>query len=1035
MIEHEENVMSYRNQQTGKRLAIISFLLLIPTVVLVFLYVGVLNRRVSQSADAIEGLKWASNLNDIRLSVITAELASSDHYQQLEDAVDKLCEELTIAGFINATETKSFRSAAKYRETGKIAAITWKFNLLQDINDVSEVFRHELGHDIGMAVERDDVSEVIYSKIATFARDMYKINFWLQQTFKEVESQRARLMISKRNSELFRLRALGEGLDRTVLDLNKRVFSSDELNETRLRLGGLFENYDYHARKLLEKKRKLSVLDLLGQSEGNGLRKAELEGLWHMGQSISADFLQSSKIIEKLLEAKIVSYRDAIRSNRNWTLVLVSVIGIFALTLGYYIQKNLSNGHEALRTQNLELEERIRSRVIELKQARAGAIEAATIAKRERNNAVELNAVLQDQTEISNTLARKAVAAEKAKSQFLANISHEIRTPMNGVVGMTHLLHQSGLNETQTAYVDTLGHCAEGLLVLIDDVLDLAKIEACELGIETTETDLNEVIEKTVALHAPTAHQKGLELLCFYPILENRKLVLDPYRLRQVFSNLISNAIKFTDEGFVRLDADLLEDRDGRVVYRFTVRDTGLGISEEHQKKLFRPFAQADGSTTRKFGGTGLGLSISQKLVSLMGGQLDVLSEEGQGSEFSFTLTFKTSTSNMSIRHRDRFGGEKALILLRSEAVAHYLKKAVEYLGLPCDIEGKWENVEKTERYKIAFLDESVLAADRSVLESGLTCSQLVAVAIDKDAEVGSPNCETEGLKRLERPFAMKTLEKYLEDAPLVKQISAYRELDTPKLYGEFNVLLVDDNEINLLVAEGLLEKYGVVPTKVTSGELALKKCEEDEYDIIFMDCMMPGMDGYQATEEIRARDGSLNAKTPIVALTANAMKGDREKCLTSGMSDYLSKPLRTGELETVLERWLSGEQEEVLPVAPLVEGTATLVDLSELRRLFDSEDEQLVASFLATLVKSLNENLLALEKAMLGAPDLAEIQTIVSDIKGSALRFGAERLNRVADQLEDACKNGKSKEAIELFRELKRLLKQTQEAMGAFAT
>jgi len=164
-------------------------------------------------------------------------------------------------------------------------------------------------------------------------------------------------------------------------------------------------------------------------------------------------------------------------------------------------------------------------------------------------------------------------------------------------------------------------------------------------------------------------------------------------------------------------------------------------------------------------------------------------------------------------------------------------------------------------------------------------------------------------------------------------------------------------------------------------------------------------------------------------------MKGDREKCLTSGMSDYLSKPLRTGELETVLERWLSGEQEEVLPVAPLVEGTATLVDLSEFRRLFDSEDEQLVASFLATLVKSLNENLLALEKAMLGAPDLAEIQTIASDIKGSALSFGAERLNRVADQLEDACKNGKSKEAIELFRELKRLLKQTQEAMGAFAT
>jgi signal transduction histidine kinase/CheY-like chemotaxis protein/HPt (histidine-containing phosphotransfer) domain-containing protein len=953
----------------------------------------------------------------------------------LEDAVEKLSRDLVVAGIIDSSETKNFRSAAKYRETGQFSEITWKLNLLQDIHYGSEMLRHELGYAMGVALERDDLSQILYSRIPTFAQEMHKTNFWLKQTFEEVESQRARLMISKRSSELTQLRTLGEDLDQSISNLNKQIFNSEDLDETRLRVGALFEKYDYDARKLLEKKRKLSVLDLLGQSEGNGLRKAELESLWELGQSVSTDLLQSTKLLERLMESEIVSHRDTIRSNRNWTLILVSTNAILALVLGYYILKNMSIVHETLKAQNQRLEESIRNRVVELEQARAGAMEAAAIAERERNHAIELNDVLQEQTEISNALARKAVAAEKAKSQFLANISHEIRTPMNGVVGMTHLLRESGLNETQTGHVDTLGHCADALLVLIDDVLDLSKIEAGKLRIEATETDLNEVIEKTVALYAPTAHQKGLELLCFYPILEKRKLLLDPYRLRQVFSNLISNAIKFTDKGFVRFDADLLEDGDDRVVYKFTVRDTGLGISEEHQKNLYRPFTQGDCSTTRKFGGTGLGLAISQKLVSLMNGQLDVLSEEGQGSEFSFTLTFKTPGSKIPKVHRDRFSGEKALVLSHSEVVANYLKKAVEYLGLPCDLKEKWEDVENAEQYKIAFLDEGVPASNISVLESRLACSKVVVVAGGRDTEKWVLGGEIEDLKRLERPCEMKILEEFIADSPSVKPMPASRGQSFPKLYNEFNVLLVDDNEINLLVAEGLLEKYGIRPTKVSSGELALEKCEKNEYDIIFMDCMMPGMDGYQATKEIRTRDSSLNVRKPIVALTANAMKGDREKCLKSGMSDYLSKPLRTDELESVLEKWLIGDQEEVLPVVPLIQDATTLVDLSEFRRLFEVGDERSLASFLATIVESLNENLLALEKAISGVPDLAEMRTITADIKGSALSLGAERLNRLADKLEDACKNGKSEEAIELFGELKRLSKQTQEAVGEFAT
>ncbi len=1035
MKAHEETTMNYREQQTGKRLAITSLLLLIPTAVLVYLYVGMLNRKVSESADALIGLKWASSLNDVRLAVLTTELASSDHYIQLEDAVEKLSNDMVATGIINTSETKKLRSAAKYRETGQFSEITWKLNLLQDINYGSEMLRHELGYAMGVALERDDLSQILYSRIPTFAKDMHKANYWLLQTFEEIESQRARSMISKRNSELTQLRTLVEDLDRRISNLNKRVLNSDELNETRLKVGALFEKFDYDARKLLEKKRKLSVLDLLGQSEGNGLRKAELESLWKLGQSVSTDLLQSTKLLEKLMEAEIVSYRDTIRSNRNWTLVLVSTIAILALVLGYYILKNMSIAHESLKSQNLQLAESVRSRLAELELARAKAIEAAAIAEHERNHAIELNDVLQEQTEISNALARKAVAAEKAKSQFLANISHEIRTPMNGVLGMTHLLRESGLSESQLAHIDTLDHCSEALLVLIDDVLDLSKIEAGKLQIEETESDLNEVISATVDLYVPTAHQKRLEMLNFFPLFQKRKLLFDPYRLRQIFSNLISNAIKFTDEGSVRFDADILEEREDKVVVRFSVRDTGLGISSKHQKDLFSPFSQGDGSTTRKFGGTGLGLAISQKLVEMMGSDLEVSSEEGRGSEFSFSLSLKTATSGCSIEERGPNNRGKALVISESPIVSDYLKKAIQYLGLQCDIKERWGEVRKADDYGVIILSENSLYANGGILESNLERSKVIVLHDSWSTVASMPLDYIEGVGWLKRPYDLKSLEALIGDVPLKVSRTTAETPDRKSRFEGINALLVDDNEINLMVAEGLLEKHGIEPFKANRGELALEMCKEKEYEVIFMDCMMPGMDGYQATKAIRSDEDSLNIGTPIIALTANAMKGDREKCLSCGMSDYLSKPLRHEELELVLSRWLgeSSANENVTTLQGLDD--AKLVDLSEFKKLFEVEDGRSLASFLATFVESLNENLLNLEKAISGDPDFTEVQTISSDIGGSAANFGAEKLNRVADHLERACKDGKSEEAIELIDEMKRLTILTREALLEFTS
>lgn len=1032
---NKENLLWNRERKTGKRLAITSCFLLVPTAVLVYLYVGMLNREVTASDEALLGLKWATRMNDIRLSVLSESLEYEDQYERLEATVSELGDELVLDGIIGYSETKNFRRAAKYRINATFVDIAWRRKLLEDIDYGSDRVRHKMGYSMAVALKREGLPELLFSRIPMFAQKMYKVNHWLLETLREEDSDLARMMISKRGIELTQLRAMGEDLDLSVRELNDWTSDPDELDELRLRVGSLYENYEFDTKKLLEKKRKLSVLDLLGQSEGNGLRDTELEIVWNLGHSVSKELLEATKLLENIMEAEIVSHQSLIRSKRNWTLVLVSTIAILALVLGFYIVKNMSVVHNALKAQNQRLEENIRNRVVELEQARAGAIEAAAIAEHERNHAIELNDVLQEQTEISNALARKAVAAEKAKTQFLANISHEIRTPMNGVVGMTRLLRESGLNESQLGHIDTLDHCSEALLVLIDDVLDLSKIEAGKLEIEETESDLNEVISKTVDLYAPTAHRKRLEILSFFPLLQKRKLLLDPYRLRQVLSNLISNAIKFTEEGYVRFDADVLEEGDDEVVVKFTVRDTGLGISRKHQKDLFSPFAQGDGSTTRKFGGTGLGLAISQKLVKMMGSELEVSSEEGRGSEFSFTLSLKTANSIHAVQDRNPKLEGKALVVSESPVVSDYLKKVVEYLGLPCDIDERWSDARNLGDYRFAILSESSLYANCSLLDSIRERLKIVALGESWNGEVTVPSDDFEGLNWLSRPYEMKRLEAFLQDVPNVVSKPIVEKPVTVNRFDGFNALLVDDNEINLLVAEGLLEKHGIDPVKASSGELALEMCQEKEYDIIFMDCMMPGMDGYQTTQAIRSSEDSLNVETPIVALTANAMKGDREKCLSCGMSDYLSKPLRFEELELLLDKWLGGNSAEALPRVPNGEDDAKLVDLTEFRKLFEVEDEGSLASFLAVFVESLNENLLSLEKAISGEPDLTEVQTISSGIRGSAANFGAEKLNKIADRLERACRDGKSEEAIMLFDEMKRLSDLAREALLEFTS